>query len=208
MPISAPKSIQSEFKQLVDHLAKGKSLGDITRYNIETKLESCKISQPSNSYCGLAFLAAIDGDEIAMRKYFNKVFEYAPNHPGYEFNFGLLLMLTNHYDEAMKAFMQSLAHGLCDKLLLDDLAKDALILGDADLQFEVLDRANKLQCTGPEILRLASLVCCVNCDDPDEQDTLLTCAFPDDELKANSELMTEQDWQHIQSFADSLRKYL
>lgn len=208
MPLPEPMSLNEELSTLVSHLGSGKPLGDIRRFHIKNKLDACLDSSTADAHCGLAFLAAIDGDEATMRSHFRSVFECAPENPGYEFNFGLLLMLTKHSDEAIKAFMQSLAHGLCDPALLNDLAEDALILGDADLQLEVLNRGNKLQCSGPGMLRLASLVCCAKSDDPNEQDAFLACAFPDDDLKANSEPITEQDWLHMQSFADSLRKYL
>lgn len=208
MPQPAPKPLVEELSLLVSHLNSGEPLGDIRSYNIRKKLEACLESSPADAYCGLAFLAAIEGDEAAMRGHFRSVFAYEPANPGYEFNFGLLLMLTNHHEEAIKAFMQSLNHGLHDPNLVNDLAEDALILNDAELQLKVLDRASKLQCSGPEVLRLASLVCCANTDDPHEQDALLSFAFSDDDLRANSSAIAEQDWRHMQSFADSLRKYL
>lgn len=208
MPQPAPKPLEEELSLLVKHLSSGQPLGDIRRFNIEKKLEACLESSTADAYYGLALLAAIDRDYTAMRDHLRSLFACVPGDPGYEFNFGLLLMLTDNREKAIKLFMQSLDHGLRAPNLLDALAENALILGDPDLQLKVLERAARLQCEGPCVLRLAALVSCANSDDPDEQDNLLSLAFPDDDLKANSEPVTDQEWLRMQSFADDLRKYL
>lgn len=208
MPSPAPESLTNELHLLVSHLDNRESLGDIQKYNIRKKLESCLKSSPADACCGLAFLAAIDGDEAAMRANFKKALENAPADPGYEFNFGLVLLLTNHPDEAIRAFMQSLNHGLCDPRLLNDLAEHALVLDDAELQLKVLDQANKLQCDGPGILRLAALICCANSDVPDEQANMLALAYSDDDLRNDSVLISDEQWNTFQKLADDLRRYL
>lgn len=208
MPVPDPKSLQPVFDRLLYFYSVGKSPGDIESHTLLKKLENARTLFPSNAYKGLGMLAALN-DDIELTNYnYRKAAEYAPTEPTIYYNYALSLMRLGYPDEAVAELKKVLKCGISAKPLLNDLAANALALGDEELILDTLSLANKLQYNAPNIFLLACYVGVANADSPDEEAQILDMTFSEKFLRNNSVKISEDAWKEMQNLADELGKYI
>lgn len=208
MPLPAYKSLDEVVEWLNNYQKTNKKLGDIDKFTIKKELESCLKSNPTNAFIGLGILATIDKDEMEMRKYFSRAMEKRENIACVYYNFGLCLLHFSRYEEAADAFKKVLRDGTQAAIYIDNIALNALLLGDNELLLEVLQIANKLQCNGENILTAAFHVALANCDSQDEAIDLLDNYLPDSLIQKESVLIEDEKWDQLVNLSDEIKKYI
>ncbi len=205
MPAPAPKPI-SGIIQRISKLFDGERR-DIERLNLEREIDGLKNSDPAGAFICLAALAALDKDEPAMRDYFDLAFNTRERLPEIYYNMGMGLLSFGHIDEAVDSFNKCLDLTPVSETLLNDTARHAISLDNGDLCQRVLEIANKQKITSQPIIELAAYVGTALSDDADEIEAMLNAALPDDTLRKNSILVTDEMWAQMQALADKIRPY-
>lgn len=207
MPLPAHKSLD-EIIEWLNFAKTNKKLGGIDKFNIQRELESCLKSEPTNAFIGLGILATISQDETKMRDYFSCAIENREKTGCVYYNFGLCLIQFNRYEEAANAFRKSLQSGTQAALFVDDIAFNAMMLGDNDLLLEALRIANKFECNGNHILTAAFQVALANCESPDEANALLNSNFPDSLIQRESVQIDDKKWNKLITLSEEIKKYI
>lgn len=227
-PVSQPKPLDDVFEKLQRCLWHNQPLGDIDKFNFKKRLEEQLTINPVNVHMGLGILAVYEDKEAIVHKHFTEALRQQPASIVY-YNYALALAHLGCTEEAVEQLrlalntadpgvtLYQLAGFASDAhqgyapvwhTTLDQLAGLALSLGADELIPEILEKARKLKVEGP-MLVFAAIQMGLACEGDEEAYIARMGKFlPDDTLRKHSRRITDEEWQEMYDFADSLQKYV
>lgn len=208
LPVPQPKPLDDIFEKLHRCLQNNEPLGNFDQFDFKQRLEAQLAIAPVNAHMGLGILAVYDGKEAGMRQHFAMALAQKTALSTVYHNFALALAQMGYSEEAIVQLRRALDTVDADETALNHIAAIASILGADDFISEILEKASKLSVTGGTLL-FAAVQMGLACDDDEEAYVRrLGEILPDDVLRQHSEPITNEDWQKMCEFADSLRQYV
>lgn len=208
MPVPAKKTPQ--YVELLNNvLEQGTRLGDIDKFNIVSHIKSIIKSDPVGALLLKAALAHVEGDIDGAIGIFEAIIKMDDENPYVHTNYARLLSGTGLSEQASVEIRKALD---CCKNVnnwnpLGYLTSSAIIIHDFNVLGEIASIARRFDLKD-DIYIQASVIFEMEGAKDEECVELLEAACPDEMLRGMSVEITPERWEEMNSFANSLSKYL
>lgn len=206
-PVPQPKPLDDIFEKLQRCLYYHQPLGDIDKFTFKQRLEEQLAIDPINAHTGLGILAVCEGKETLVHQHFAMTLTPKIALSSIYYNYALALAHMGYTEEAIEQLR--LALNASDVgTMLDKLAGLALPLGADELIPEILEKARKLKVKGPMLMFAAVQMGLAYEGNEEAYIARMDKLLPDEGLREHSVPLTDERWQEMCDFANSLRQYV